>query len=276
MPSVVWVSVSGVKMRIDWIQSGVFRKAAVLVAVLATCVSCGSGDRDAAVGERGPEVVARPAPEPLEAPLRAGFLVLEGVYNTELTAPYDLFHHTPFHTEPNPGIEVFTVSPDGEPITTFEGLVLVPDYGFADAPPIDILVVPSAEGNMGRDLEDAVLIDWVRRTGEDARWVISLCDGAFLLAKAGLLDGHAATTFPGDQDRFAEMFPTIDLKREPSFVHDARMLTSQGGAKSFDVALYLVDHVFGESVATGVGRGLIIPWPPTRDEVRGLITAAAR
>jgi transcriptional regulator GlxA family with amidase domain len=201
-----------------------------------------------------------PRPElPADRPLRAGFLVVDGVYNSELMAPYDILQHTVFHTEP--GIEVFTVSPDGEPVTTFEGLTLVPHHSFETAPPIDILVVPSAEGSMERDLENQALITWVRRTGESARWVMSLCDGAFVLAAAVLLDGHAATTFPSDQDRFAEMFPLVDLKREVSFVHDGKAITSVGGAKSYDPALYLVDYLYGEEVARGVGRGLVIPWP---------------
>ncbi len=199
---------------------------------------------------------------PLDRPLQAGFLIVDGVYNSELIAPYDILHHTQFHTRPRPGIEVFTVSPDGKRVTTFEGLTLVPHYGFADHPDIDILVVPSAEGSMDRDLENEAMMEWVRRVGNDALFLVSLCDGAFVLAAAGLLDGHECTTFPGDQDRFAEMFPELALVRGVSFVHDGKALTSQGGAKSYDVAMYLVDHLYGEEVARGVGRGMVIPWPP--------------
>jgi len=240
------------------------RSVVLVVVVFGLCCS-----------GRAPETtwqrIDPPADLDLTRPLVAGFLILDGVYNTELTAPYDLFHHTPFHTKPAPGIQVFTVSPDGNAVTTFEGLVIQPDHSFEDAPAIDILVVPSAEGNMDRDLENEELIAWVRRTGEAARFVVSLCDGAFVLAQAGLLDGHRCTTFPGDQDRFAETFPAVDLVREPSFVHHGKMLTSQGGAKSFDVAMYLIDHLYGESVAQGVGRGLIIPWPPAPVTIDGLV-----
>ncbi|NJL28060.1 MAG: glutamine amidotransferase [Thermoanaerobaculia bacterium] len=206
-----------------------------------------------------------PAPTdlPADRPLTAGFLIVDGVYNSELMAPYDVLQHTIFHTKPRPGIEVFTVSPDGAAVTTFEGLKIVPHYSFASAPPIDVLVVPSAEHSMDSDLENEAMIGWVREVGAKARVVLSLCDGAFVLAKAGLLEGRAVTTFPGDQDRFAEMFPHLDLRREVSFVHDGSALTSQGGAKSYDPAMYLVDHLYGEKVAQGVGRGLIIPWPPT-------------
>lgn len=204
--------------------------------------------------------IAAPSDLPTDRPLRAAFLVVDGVYNSELMAPYDVLHHTVFHTEH--GIEVFTVSPDGEAITTFEGLVLQPHFSFASAPEIDILIVPSTEGSMNRDLANEQLVSWVRKVGGKARFVMSLCDGAFVLAAAGLLEGREATTFPGDQDRFAAAFPEIGLQRGVRFVHDGPMLTSEGGSRSYDVAMYLADHLYGESVAQGIGVGLIIDWPP--------------
>ena len=227
----------------------------------------GTGQPPASSWER-----LEPPPDlPAGRPLNAGFLVVDGVYNTELTAPFDIFHHTVFHTEP--GMKVFTVSPDGKPVTTFEGLVIAADYGFDDAPPIDVLVVPSAEHSMDSDLENARMIDWVRKVGGRAAFVVSLCDGAFVLAQAGLLDGAAATTFPSDQDRFAEMFPHVDLRREVSFVHDGKTLTSEGGARSFDVAVYLTDHLYGEEAARGIARGLVIPWPPAPGTMPAAVVA---
>jgi len=246
--------------------------AAIALAMLAAACGAGTAPRDATVDTEW-QRVEPPADLPRDRRLKAGFLVLDGVYNTELAAPFDVLHHTAFHTAPLPGIEVFTVSPDGQPVTTFEGLRLQPDYGFANAPPIDILVVPSAEGNMDRDLQDEALLAWVGEAGRRARYVVSLCDGAFVLAAAGLLDGHACTTFPGDQDFFAGRFPGLDLRREASFVHDGRLLTSQGGVKSYEVAMYLVDHLYGEDVARRVGGGLIIDWPPAPGSLRAVVTA---
>ena len=206
-----------------------------------------------------------PPPDlPRDRPLSAGFLVVDGVYTTELAAPYDVLHHTRFHVQPH-AIEVFTVSPDGRQVTTFEGLKITPDHSFATAPAIDVLVVPSAEGSMDRDLQNGALIDWVRQTGAQARYVMSLCDGAFVLARAGLLDGVAATTFPDDYERFAQTFPNVEHRINVSFVRDGKFLTSQGGALSYQVAMYLVDELFGEEVAARVGRGLLVPWPPDLD-----------
>ena len=194
--------------------------------------------------------------------MNAGFLIVDGVYNSELMAPYDIFQHTIFHTDPYPGIEVFTVSPDGEPVVSFEGLTIGAHYSFDNAPSIDILVVPSAEGSMDADLKNEAMMAWVRGVGAEADFILSLCDGAFVFAAADLLEGKRCTTFPGDQDRFAEDFPQLDLQRGVSFVHDGKALTSEGGAKSYDPAMYLVDRLYGEEVARRVGRGLIIEWPP--------------
>jgi transcriptional regulator GlxA family with amidase domain len=113
---------------------------------------------------------------------------------------------------------------------------------------------------MDQDLEDAALVAWVRETGKKAKLVMSLCDGAFVLAKAGLLDGLEATTFPGDQDRFARMFPDVKLQRDVVFVHDGKAVTSVGGARSYDPAMYVVERLYGEAARAGIGEGLVLDW----------------
>jgi transcriptional regulator GlxA family with amidase domain len=192
--------------------------------------------------------------------LNAAFLVVDGVYNSELIAPMDVFHHTVFHTEY--GIKVFTVAPRKDTITSFEGLRFIPDYSFVSdsLPSIDILIVPSAQHSMSSDLENKELIRFVQTTGKKALYVISLCDGAFVLAKAGLLDTYHCTTFPGDIHKFREAFPQLNVHENVSFIHDKRMITSAGGAKSYDPALYLVELLYGKKAAEGIATGLVIEW----------------
>ena len=190
----------------------------------------------------------------------AGFLIIDGVYNSELMAPFDIFQHTIFHTKG--GIKVFTVSETLDTVTTFEGLNILPDYSFEsdDLPEIDILVIPSAENNMDTDLANEQLIQWVKKTGRNADFVMSLCDGAFILAKAGLVQGKESTTFPSDIPKYKKVFPELTVHENVSFVHHDYLLTSAGGAKSYDVAMYLVHYLYGEEVAKGVGRGMVIDW----------------
>jgi putative intracellular protease/amidase len=231
------------------------------------------GDPAAAPGATGetapggelppPPTLAPNPPLPTDRPLRAGFLVVDGVYNTELTAPFDVFQHTTYHTQP--GIEVFTVSPNGQPVTTAEGLRILPHYSFANAPALDILVVPSTRGSMDRDLQNQELINWVRQVGGQARHVLGLCDGTFVVAQAGLLDGQPATTFPEDYQRFAQRFPRVTLRVNVSFVDAGKVITSQGGARSYEAAMHLVDRLYSRQVAQKIGQGLLVPWPPDPD-----------
>ena len=89
---------------------------------------------------------------------------------------------------------------------------------------------------------------------------MSLCDGAFVLAKAGLVDGKESTTFPSDVGRYRKTYPHLTVHEGVSFVHDGKLITSVGGAKSYDPALYLSELLYGTKAAEGLGRGLVIDW----------------
>ena len=189
------------------------------------------------------------------------FLVMDGVYNTELTAPYDIFQHTIFR-ENIKAMNVFMVAKNREVITTFEGMRILPDLGYLtdSLPRIDILVVPSAEHHLDTDLEDEELLSFIRRADREATYVTSHCDGAFVLAAAGVLDGHVSTTFPSDIDAMRERFPKLDIRKDVLFVHDGKYITSAGGAKSFEAALYLSEHLYGAEIARSLAGGLVIDW----------------
>jgi transcriptional regulator GlxA family with amidase domain len=190
-----------------------------------------------------------------------GFLIMDGTFNTELTAPFDIFQHTIFRDSIKP-MNVFTLANTDEAITTFEGMRILPDYNYLkdDLPTIDILVVPSAEHHLDTDLEDTAMIDFVKKAAKEAQFVTSHCDGAFVLAKAGLLETVASTTFPADIDTMKTMFPHLDIRSDVLFVHDGKYITSAGGAKSFEAALYLCEHLYGTAVAKRLAEGLVIDW----------------
>ena len=189
------------------------------------------------------------------------FLIMDGTFNTELTAPFDIFQHTIFR-ENIKAMNVFTVANTDKPITTFEGIRILPDYNYLkDAlPKIDILVVPSAEHHLDSDLEDTDMINFVKRVDKEATYITSHCDGAFVLAKAGLLNGKVSTTFPSDIDKMRVMFPDLDIRKDVLFVQDGKYITSAGGAKSFEAALYLCEFLYGKEVAISLAGGLVIDW----------------
>ena len=189
------------------------------------------------------------------------FLIMDGVYNTEYTAPYDIFQHTQFR-QGIKAMNTFTVANTLHPITSFEGIRILPDYDYLtdELPRIDILVIPSAEHHLDTDLEDNAMLEWVRKVGDEAEFITSHCDGAFVLAKAGLLDTVASTTFPSDIDKYKTMFPHLKVISDVIFVHDGNAITSAGGARSFDAALYLCEYLFGKEITDSIAEGLVIDW----------------
>lgn len=186
---------------------------------------------------------------------------MDGTFNTELTAPFDIFHHTIFREGIKP-MNVFMVANTNEPITSFEGIRLIPDFNYVtdSLPAIDILVVPSAEGHVDKDLEDSVMLSFVKEAAQKATYVTSHCDGAFVLAEAGLLKDIESTTFPGDIDTYRNKYPDQVIHDSILFVHHDKFITSAGGAKSFEAALYLCEIMYGKKVADQLANGLVIDW----------------
>ena len=189
------------------------------------------------------------------------FLIMDGTFNTEFTAPFDIFQHTKFR-EGIKAMNTFTVANTLEPITTFEGVRILPDFDYTkdDLPQIDILVVPSAEHSMDKDLKDSIMLNFIKETDKNALYMTSHCDGAFLLAKSGILDSVASTTFPSDVENYRKMFPNLNIKDNILFVHDGKYITSAGGAKSFEAALYLCEILYGKEIAKSLAKGLVIDW----------------
>ncbi|WP_299681312.1 DJ-1/PfpI family protein [uncultured Dokdonia sp.] len=239
----------------------------ILIAVLAL-YSCETKERKQIETEvpnteitTSNNAFAKAKPELKEGRYNVAFLIMDGTYNTELTAPFDIFQHTQYR-ENIKQMNVFTVANTLNPIRTFEGMYLLPDFDYTapDLPNIDILVVPSAEHHLDTDLDDEVMINFVKKVDQNALYMTSHCDGAFVLAKAGLLDGKVSTTFPSDIDKMRDTFPQLDIRKEVLFVHDGKYITSAGGAKSFEAALYLAEHLYGAEIARSLAGGLVIDW----------------
>ena len=226
----------------------------IISLLLIGLYGCRQPTPDPPIAHQGPDF-------PQSAHYKVAFLIMDGVYNTELTAPYDIFQHTRYREGIRPMIP-FTVAASSDPVRTFEGLLLQPDYNYLkdSIPPIDILVVPSAEHHLDSDLKDTLMLNFVRRTAREASWVTSHCDGAFVLATAGLLDEVESTTFPSDIQTYRERFPDLTVRDSVWFVHDGKFITSAGGARSFEAALYLCEYLYGAEVARRLAKGLVLDW----------------
>jgi len=191
--------------------------------------------------------------------LNAAFLCTEKVYNSELMAPYDVLQHTVFRDKEN-YINCFVVTPDGKPFITFEGLKIDAHYSFANAPAVDILIIPSTENSMGADLKNKAYMNWIKATAKKAQYVLTVCDGAFPLAASGAIDGRQVTTFPADRDRLQQMFPEVRVLYDYFLVVDGKFITSVGGARSYEPAFYLVEKLYSKAHADKTAKGLVLDW----------------
>jgi transcriptional regulator GlxA family with amidase domain len=137
-------------------------------------------------------------------------------------------------------------------ITTTGGLRLLPDFDFASAPTIDLLIIPGGFGTR-RLLDNAEVLQWLQTVAQQAKQVASVCTGALLLAKAGLLSGHRATTHWASLDLLASLDPTITVDGQQRFVSDG-IITSAGVAAGIDMAFAIVESICGPSVANETAR----------------------
>ena len=232
---------------------------ATFLTVLLLLVSCKKKEQNTI--KTVTETVKKQFPKLEPNRYNVAFLIMDGTYNTELTAPYDIFQHTIFRDSIKP-MNVFTVANTDQTITSFEGMRILPDFNYIKdtLPKIDILVIPSAEHHLDSDLKDKAMLDFVKRVDKEALFVTSHCDGAFVLAEAGLLNQAVSTTFPSDINAMRAMFPMLDVREDVLFVHDGKYITSAGGAKSFEAALYLCEHLYGKKIAQQLAGGLVIDW----------------
>lgn len=215
-----------------------------------TCAKCGMAlvDQD--------EANARAA-----ARKKVGILIFNGVQIIDYTGPYEIFQGA--------GFDVYTVAETKEPISTVAGMTVVPKYVFAEAPQPDILVVPG--GGVAGALGSAATVQWVKDTTSRTQHTMSVCNGAFILAKAGLLDGLTATTTHGNVARLAAEFPKTNVVADQRYVDNGKIITTGGLTAGIDGALHVVALMLGKGIAQQVALGEEYDWHPDGGFARGTL-----
>jgi transcriptional regulator GlxA family with amidase domain len=122
-----------------------------------------------------------------------------------------------------------------------KGLRVLPDHGFADAPRLDVVLVPGGQGTR-REVANPVLIDWLRKTGEGCRWVTSVCTGTLLLHEAGFARGKRVTTHWGFVETLRQRGDVTVLEKV-RFVRDGSLVTAAGVSAGIDMALWLIGQI---------------------------------
>jgi Transcriptional regulator containing an amidase domain and an AraC-type DNA-binding HTH domain len=195
------------------------------------------------------------------ARLRIAVLIHEGVEEIDYAGPLEVFGQS--------GAITFTVAPTTAVLHSAFGLQVQPDFDFAHAPEADVLFVPG--GGIGAVLKDEKILEWIRQKSIRTRYVMSVCNAAFILAKAGLLDGLSATTTATGIPQLAVVAPKTRVVRDRRFVDNGKVITTGGLSAGIDGALHLIDREFGRARAEGIARDIEYNWQPDGHWARGTL-----
>ncbi len=163
----------------------------------------------------------------------------------------DLAEHTLFNT--------YTVAELPGTVRARNGLRVVPDHAFESAPKPDILVIPGGFGTRPL-LNRPVVLEWLRQQSRQAQYTVSVCTGALLLAKAGLLDGLQITTHHLRLDLLRELAPAATVHADRRFLDNGNILTSAGISAGIDVSLHLVARLYGKETAEKTATHMEYCW----------------
>ncbi len=173
---------------------------------------------------------------------KIGILVFNGVLTSDVTAPIEVFGAATKKSWFS-SYEVVVISVEENlKIRTEEGLNIIADITINDKIELDVLLVPSSY-NMEPLLRNKNLIQYIKRQGKKASWIASNCSGAFLLAESGLLNDIKATTWFGGEKELKEKYPLVDVQFNSNVVIDGNVITSNGGAVSYQAALKLLEKL---------------------------------
>jgi transcriptional regulator GlxA family with amidase domain len=190
-------------------------------------------------------------------PRRVVILAYPGVQPLDVVGPAEVFSGASLMVEGSYAVEVVATKP--EPIAVRSGAysILPRRTTTASRGPIDTLIVAGGSGLKNVENDEA-LIRWVRAAASRSRRVCSVCTGAFVLAKAGILAGRRATTHWASCDELQDRYPEVDVDAAPIFVQDGDVWTSAGVTAGMDLALALVEDDLGPEIPREIARWLVV------------------
>ena len=174
-------------------------------------------------------------------------LIFDDVEVLDFAGPFEVFSVTNELCDYSL-LNVYTVAREKAPVTARNGLSVIPDYSINEAPQPDILIIPGGSGTRPI-LQQQDILNWIKRSSQNADKVLSVCTGALLLAKVGLLDGLKSTTHHSAFELLGEIAPDSEIVRGVRFVDNGKVITAAGISAGIDMSLYVVEMLYGIETA---------------------------
>jgi len=188
-----------------------------------------------------------------------GILLFDDAEELDYVGPWEVFTGAIMS---KPDSRVVTIAERAEPIRSAKGLRVIPDHTFADAPPLDVALVPGGLGTR-KEQHNPLLIDWLRQTGEHCTWVTSVCTGSLLLHRAGFTSGKEITTHWAFVETLREIAGDATVRDDRRYIRDGNVVTAAGVSAGIDMALWLVGQIWDADYARLVQRYIQYePEPP--------------
>jgi transcriptional regulator GlxA family with amidase domain len=156
-------------------------------------------------------------------------------------------------------IDVLMVAQQRGPVESAQGPSVVADHGFADCPPLDLLLVPGGIGTR-REVDNPVLLEWLCTRASEAEIAMTVCTGTALLARTGMLDGRQATTNKRVFAWVADQGPRVHWIKEARWVEDGKFVTSSGVSAGIDMALAVIARLGGEALSENLATATEYEW----------------
>jgi len=196
--------------------------------------------------------------------ITTGILLFDDVEELDFAGPWEVFTTA---ARKEQGDRVLTIAPRPGPVRCAKGLRVIPDHDFADAPELDVVIVPGGQGTR-REVENPVVLDWLRKTATRVRWLTSVCTGSLLLVGAGLAEGRRITTHWGYVEMLRQRGGGATVVEGPRYVRDGSLVTAAGVSAGIDMALWLVGQLYDPTHARNVQRVMQYdPSPPYSADV---------
>ena len=199
---------------------------------------------------------------------RIGIVLFENIEVLDFCGPFEVFSVTRLNEEKRreelSPFEVLLVAEHPEPVSTTGNMKVIPHYTFENCPRLNILVVPGGWGTR-KELNNPVMLEWLRTCAAEVETLTSVCTGSLLLGFAGLLDGLHATTHWRSLDWMRDSLPAVVVEFEKHVVEDGRVFTSAGISAGIDMALRVVARYFGEDIGRATARHMEYPYPDSNE-----------
>lgn len=179
-------------------------------------------------------------------------LIFNDVEVLDFCGPFEVFSVTNKIHSLKP-FNVYTVAESDKPVIAINNLSINPRYTINNCPKPDILIVPGGQGTR-KEMNNPVIVNWVKDSFEQVELLLSVCTGALILAKAGLLDGLTATTHHGALDLLKKTAPKTTIVKDQRFVDNGKIILSAGISAGIDMSFYVVDKLLGKDALVATSR----------------------